>query len=262
MKTSGERLCALREGLSKAGVQAFIVPRADAHQNEYVQPADERLGFISGFTGTAGVAAVTLTEAALFTDGRYLLQAERQIDPLHWTLRNSMRAPVSDWLTERLSAGDAVGFDPALHRVAEIEKLGEKLAGRGIDLKPLNDNPLDAIWRDRPSRPASKAQIYPLAFAGEAPASKFKRIADALAQDRCAGLLVSAPDNLSWAFNIRGSDLELTPVVFGFALICATRRPRFSSNPANWGKRSERRYQRAARSRFPPLRNSGAPLPG
>jgi Xaa-Pro aminopeptidase len=214
-----ERLDALRDELRKAGVQAFLAPRTDAHQNEYIQPADERLRFISGFSGTAGLAAITLKEAALFTDGRYLIQAERQIDPECWKLLNSMRDQVADYITERLAPGETLGFDPSLHRVSEIEKLTEKLAIKGVAIKPLLENPIDAIWRDRPARPDARAQIYPLAFAGESAGAKRARIAENLAKQGCAALLVSAPDNLSWAFNIRGGDVDMTPVVFGFALI-------------------------------------------
>ncbi|WP_375411320.1 aminopeptidase P family protein [uncultured Bradyrhizobium sp.] len=214
-----DRLAALRAKLRQAGFQAFLVPRADAHQNEYVAPSDERLRFISGFSGTAGFAAITMREAALFTDGRYRLQAERQIDGAHWSLLPSEQNPSIDWLSARLSAGDVIGYDPRLHRVDEIDRLSAAFKSRGIKIAPVVDNPIDAIWLDRPASPAGAVILHAASFAGETAAEKRHRVAEQLAREGVDALLVSAPDSLSWLFNIRGSDLMLTPVVFGFALL-------------------------------------------
>jgi Xaa-Pro aminopeptidase len=217
--STADRLAGLRAKLVQDGFQAFLVPRADAHQNEYVAPSDERLRFISGFSGTAGFAAITMREAALFTDGRYRLQAERQLDGTHWNLLPSEQNHSIDWLSARLSAGDVVGYDPRLHRVDEIDRLSATYKVRGIKIAPVADNPVDAIWFDRPAPPAGAVTLHPASFAGETAADKRRRVAEQLARDGVDALLVSAPDNLSWLFNIRGSDLKLTPVVFGFALV-------------------------------------------
>ncbi len=215
------RLAAVRAELEAAGVQAMIVPRADRHQNEYVAPSDERLRFISGFSGTAGIAVITGTEAALFTDGRYTIQAERQLPSGSWEICPVAGDGVTDWLGSRLGKGDRVGFDPELYPAGKIGALNEKLARYGIETAPLDPNPIDTVWQDRPAPPAGPVELYPVAFAGEAAKDKRARVAAALRQAGCAGLLISAPDSLAWVLNIRGSDLDMVPVVFGFGLVAA-----------------------------------------
>jgi Xaa-Pro aminopeptidase len=215
------RLGALRAQMESAEIQAFLVPRADRHQNEYVTAADERLAFISGFSGSAGAAVITRNEAALFTDGRYLLQAENQTLGEAWRICNVIEGTPTKWLLARLGEGGRVGFDPELHTERDIEAMSRELAKRGVGLVPLHANPIDTIWTNRPAAPAGNVEIYALELAGEPVSEKLARVRRALRVEGCDGLLISALDSLAWAFNIRGSDLEMTPFVFGLALIPA-----------------------------------------
>jgi Xaa-Pro aminopeptidase len=224
------RLEALRAAMSAAGIEAFLVPRADAHQNEYVTPADERLKFISGFSGTGGTAVITMTEAAIFTDGRYLIQAANEAPASSWTVQNVKDSKIHSWLATRIARGARVGFDAALHTPREIETISQPLARQEIDLVATG-NLVDAIWHERPPEPAGVVEIYPAALSGEETVGKLSRVGAALRKEECSGLVVTALDSLAWAFNIRGSDLAMTPVVFGHALIHADGSAIFFVNP-------------------------------
>ncbi|MBV0912362.1 aminopeptidase P family protein [Rhodobacteraceae bacterium ASV31] len=204
--------------MTQHGVDALIVPRADEYQNEYVPPSDERVRFLSGFTGSAATCAITQDSAALFTDGRYTIQAKRQLDLSVWTLRHSVTEPLADWLTGTLPAEARVGFVPALHRAADIAELWRKLDAAGLALVALEANPVDAIWPDRPAQPNAPARPHPEALAGETVTDKLARVGAALRKDRADALLTSAPDALCWLFNLRGDDVGMTPLVFGRAV--------------------------------------------
>ncbi len=230
-----ERLSRLRAVLSEQGVDAMIVPRSDEHQNEYVAPADERLRFASGFSGTAGTAAITQKAAALFTDGRYTLQAQQQVPKGLWQVRHSVHERVSDWLASGLAPGARVGFDPRLHRATDVKRLRDELAKSGLALAELAPNPIDRIWSDRPSPPMNPITLYPEEFAGEAATSKYARVAEALAGEGLDGLVISAPDNLAWLLNIRGADLDMLPVVFGHAIVTSDGRVAFYIAPDKVG---------------------------
>ena len=217
-ESSADRLAALRETFGENGIDAFVVPRSDEYQNEYVAPADERLRFISGFTGTAGFAAITRSEAALFTDGRYTVQAQNQT-PDDWEVRHSVEERLEDWLTARLDPGSRVGFDPRLHRAMETASLREALAKCGLSLDAVTPNPIDLIWSDRPHPPSGKVEIYPDDLAGEALEDKHARVVEVLREEGMDGLVISAPDNLAWLLNIRGRDLDMLPVAFALAVV-------------------------------------------
>ncbi len=218
-KRSGDRLNLLRQEMKRAGVDALIVPRVDQFQNEYVAPEDERLKFVSGFSGTAGFALITQKEAALFTDGRYEIQAAKQLDKASWRLHHSVRENYITWLVARMTKNQSLGCDPALHGMQAYRDFSAELQRSGIQVKLLKHNLVDAIWKDRPKAEPKKIFCFPVSRSGEKAASKLKRVSAALVKKKCDALFVSAPDNLSWLFNIRGHDLEMTPVVFGYALI-------------------------------------------
>ncbi len=215
--TPAERLAALRAELARAGVDGFLVPRADEHLGEYVPPSGERLAWLTGFTGSAGLAVVLPDRAALFTDGRYTTQAAQQTDPALWEQRHITEAPPAPWLKEH-AAGKRIGYDPWLHAEAGVKRLEE---GSGATLVPLPANPLDAIWHDRPAPPAAPAQVHPAEYAGKPAAEKRAEAAEAL---RAAGedaAVLADSNSLAWLLNIRGGDLAHTPLVLGFGLLRA-----------------------------------------
>ncbi len=170
------RLAALREVLAKAGFEGFIVPRADAHQGEYVAPSDERLSWLTGFTGSAGFCIVLPKRAGVFIDGRYRTQVKAQIDLDAFTAVNWPEVKPADWLKEHLPEGGRIAFDPWLHTGKEIGDLEAALDGSGIALCP-SDNFVDAVWADRPAPPLGPVSVQPLDHAGESAADKCARLA-------------------------------------------------------------------------------------
>src|ERR1700760_1022616 len=147
------RLSAFREELKRRKLTGFVVPRADQQQNEYVPPSDERLAWLTGFTGSAGLAVVLASEAVLFVDGRYTLQAAKQVDGKAWAVEPLVEPPPESWITKHLKAGDRLGFDPWLHTSAAAERLASACAKAGAELVAVDSNPLDSVWTERPAPP-------------------------------------------------------------------------------------------------------------
>ncbi|MEL6287376.1 MAG: aminopeptidase P family protein [Pseudomonadota bacterium] len=215
------RIAALREEMTRTKVDAFLIPRGDAHQGEYVAPCDERLSWLTGFTGSAGMAAVTAGSAALFTDGRYTLQVRDQCDEDLFDFIKIPEGKPSDWLIETLANGATVGFDPMLHSIAEIERLRAALGPRGITISSVTQNLVDAIWSDRPAPPTAPVFIHPVALAGRAASDKRADIADALRAADTDAMVLTLTDSIAWLLNIRGKDVAHTPVALAFALVHA-----------------------------------------
>ncbi len=216
------RLKALREELARRKLHGLLVPHADAHQNEYMPACAERLAYLTGFTGSAGFAVVLEDKAALFVDGRYTVQARQQVDALAFEpIALAATAPEA-WLENHAPKHARIGYDPWLHTKAQIDRFEKAAAAADARLMPLDDNPIDAIWPNRPPAPKGAVVVHPRRFAGEDAKKKLKRIVDALA---CDALLVSDPHSLAWTFNIRGADVAHTPIVLGFALIPKSGRP-------------------------------------
>ncbi|WP_411837634.1 aminopeptidase P family protein [Paracoccus sp. ME4] len=213
------RLTALRALMAAQGLDAVIVPRADAHQGEYVADADARLAWLTGFTGSAGFAIVTVDRAGVFIDGRYRVQVRSQIDLSHFTPVHWPETRPSAWLTEALPQGGRAGFDPWLHTRREISGMEAALQGSGVALIALEQNPVDAVWPDRPAAPVGPARIHPDDLAGESAAQKRARLAADLRAEGHAAALLTLPDSISWLLNIRGSDLPKNPVVQSFAVL-------------------------------------------
>ena len=213
------RLAALRDRMAAAGLDGFLVPRADAHQGEYVPPHDERLAWLTGFTGSAGFAAVLADRAGVFVDGRYRVQVKAQVadpfTPVDWP-----ETALADWLAQTLPDGGRVGFDPWLHTAAEIDKLAAGLEGKGVALVP-GENLIDAIWPDQPPPPAGPVMPWPEALAGESAAAKRARLAGELETARQMAAVLTLPDSIAWLLNIRGGDIPRVPVPLAFALLHA-----------------------------------------
>src|SRR5690625_1177194 len=216
--TQAIRLTALRDELRHRGLDGFLVPRADEHQGEYVPPAAERLRWLTGFSGSAGLAAVLLERAALFIDGRYTLQAKQQSDPALYEHRHIAEAPLAAWLQEHL-AGKQLGYDPWLHTERQVRTLTEACERAGGSLVACPDNPLDAVWSDRPDPPLGEVVLHPECFAGRSAEAKRRDIAEKLREAGAEAVVLTQPDSIAWLLNVRGSDVPCTPLPLSFALL-------------------------------------------
>ncbi len=216
------RVDLLRAALKRLKVDAFLVPRGDRHRGEYVAARDERLKWLTAFSGSAGLAAVTSDKAVLFVDGRYTVQAPQQTDTSVFDIRQVPGAQLADWLKEVLSAGQTVGFDPWLHSIDEIERLGQTLKACGIRLKAVSRNPIDQVWgADQPPPPSEPIIAHPLTRAGRSSDDKLDDVRAALSQAGEDAIVLTLTDSVAWLFNIRGSDVPHTPVALVFAIVPA-----------------------------------------
>ncbi|CUH76136.1 aminopeptidase P family protein [Tropicibacter naphthalenivorans] len=205
------RLTALRAAMAAAGVDGFLVPRADAHQGEYVAPHDDRLAWLTGFTGSAGWAVALAARAAVFVDSRYRVQVKAQVadcfEKIDWP-----EVALSDWIGEALAEG-AIGFDPWLLTVDQLERMQTALPGLTLT---RCENLIDAIWDDQPRPPQGAVFAQPLELSGEAHEDKITRLAKDLTSDAA---ILTLPDSIAWLLNIRGSDIPRNPVPHGFAIL-------------------------------------------
>ena len=208
------RLAALRAALAQRGLDGFLVPRADEHLGEYVPESAERLAFISGFTGSAGLAIVLADRAAVWSDGRYTLQLEQQTDGALWERLHLIEQKPEEWLKTH-AAGRRIGYDPMLISADGLARFA------GVDMVAVESNPLDEIWTDRPAPPMGQAVPQPESCAGETSAAKRARLAAALREAKQDAAILSDPASLAWLFNIRGTDVAFTPIALGYALLFA-----------------------------------------
>ncbi|MCU0815856.1 MAG: aminopeptidase P family protein [Cypionkella sp.] len=211
------RLAALRVALAQAGLAGFIVPRADVHQGEYVAARDERLQWLTGFTGSAGFCIVLPDVAGVFIDGRYRTQVKSQVDLAHFTPVPWPEEKPGPWLRTHLANG-VVGFDPWLHTAEEMDRLEAALQGSAVALRAV-PNMVDAIWADQPAPPVGRAFVHPDALAGESSADKRARLAEGLRRAGQRAAVITLPDSLCWLLNIRGADVPRNPVMQGFAIL-------------------------------------------
>ncbi len=229
------RLKMLRAQLKAMGLDGFLVPRADAHQNEYVAPCEERLAWLTGFTGSAGFALVLDDKAALFADGRYTIQAREQVNSKAFAIVALGEVSPSDWLATNVKKGARVGYDPWRHTGGQIARFEAAAKKAGANLVAVDENPIDLLWSDRPAPPLGRVVLHPKKYAGEAAETKLKRVAKALSAD---ALLVSDPHALAWAFNLRGADVAHTPIALGYALIPRRGKPRLFLDPEKFSART------------------------
>ncbi len=203
-----DKVDALRKYMKEQGLTALLIPHADEYQGEYLAPYSERLAWLTGFTGSAGIAILTLEKAAFFTDGRYTLQAKEQL-PEFYEIHNISEKTPFLWMAENLKQDARVGFDPWLFTEPQLKAFKYTLV-------PLSPNPIDGLWKDRPAPPKDFIRIHPLEFTGESDASKRTRIGTSLKADQ---VLITACDSIAWLLNIRGNDVPHTPVVQSFCLL-------------------------------------------
>jgi Xaa-Pro aminopeptidase len=220
------RIAALRRLMKAHRIEAYIVPSTDAHQSEYVPTFWRRREWISGFTGSAGEVVVTMQKAALWTDGRYFLQAEAQlagsgISLMKLGVEGTPMIPV--WLGKQLKKGQRVGVDPRLLGIGQYQKVKGDLADLGIELVGIEDNLIDELWTDRPAPPEGQIEAHPVIYSGERFKDKLKRVRKAMAEVKAEAHVVAALDCIAWQFNIRGSDVQHNPVVISYAIITRDR---------------------------------------
>jgi Xaa-Pro aminopeptidase len=215
------RVSALRAELARRGVHGFLIPRADEHQGEYVPARARRLTWLTGFTGSAGLAVVLPETAAIFVDGRYTLQAAAEVDGAVFVRRHLIDEPPAGWIATALKPGQILGYDPWLHTVGEIERLRAAAEQAGGSLKPLDGNPVDAIWRDQPPPPLAPVVPHALRFSGESAEAKRRGVAESLAREKVDAAIITSPDSIAWLLNIRGGDVLHTPLPLSFAVIAS-----------------------------------------
>jgi Xaa-Pro aminopeptidase len=248
---SAGRITALRAELKRRGLDGFVVPRADRQQNEYLPASEERLAWLTGFTGSAGAAIVLAERAALFVDGRYTVQADAQADKSIFTIEHLVDNPPSQWLEQNLKSGAKIGYDPWLHTAESAERLRKACEAAGAELIVVAENPIDTLWAHRPAAPAGAVSLRDLKFAGESAADKLKRVRAELARLRADALVVSDPQNVAWAFNIRGADVAHTPLALAFALVPREGRPSLYIDAGKLGNDVRNALEQIAELRAP-----------
>ena len=224
-QNAAPRLAALREELKKRGLDGFIIPRTDQHQNEYVPKSEERLAWLTGFTGSWGVAVALQNAAALFVDGRYTTQAREQTDTKAFACEHLIDNPPDHWLEAHLKPGMRLGYDPHLHTLDGVKRYEAACAKLGAILVPVDDNPVDSVWTDRPAPPLAPVKLHPLDKAGETTAAKLARASAKIASNGTDGVFISDPHNVAWLFNIRGGDVSHTPLPLAYSYLPREGRP-------------------------------------
>ncbi len=218
MSTYEARLGALRAQLKKDQLDGFVVPICDEHMSEYVGDYAQRLGWLTGFGGSAGSAVVLSEEAAIFTDGRYTLQVREQVDGQNWQYVGVPQTSISDWLKEHAPAGARIGYDPWVHTKGWVESASRALKAKGAELVAVKSNPIDAVWADQPEKSDAKLMVHEDRYAGQNSAEKRAAVAEWLAENGVDSTVISALDSVAWLLNVRGSDVSNTPVALSFVL--------------------------------------------
>lgn len=213
------RVARLRTLMADIGLDGFIVPRADEHQGEYVPPSAERLSWLSGFTGSAGMAIVLRERAAIFTDGRYILQVRDEVPANVFEHCHGVKQPVSEWLFAALNDGDKLGFDPKLTTPGQVACYRQAAGCAGACLIAVAENLVDCVWPDRPARPTAPIVPHGMTFTGRSSSAKCRSVAGKIRAEGQAAMVIAAPDCIAWLLNVRGGDLAYTPQPLSFAIL-------------------------------------------
>ncbi|RAK51266.1 aminopeptidase P family protein [Phenylobacterium deserti] len=222
----------IRQAMSRHGLDGLLVPHEDEHQNEYLPAANDRLGWATGFTGSAGAAVIFQDKAAIFVDGRYTLQVRDQVDQGLFEIRDLVEGGVTAYLETAARTGQTIGYDPRLHSPDALERLKVAAARAGAQLKPVTPNPLDEAWgMARPSQPTAPVVPHPLQYAGEESSAKRARIGQALGASGADAAVLTAPSSIAWLFNIRGGDVIRSPLPLGQAILNADGSARLFLDP-------------------------------
>jgi Xaa-Pro aminopeptidase len=222
----------IRQAMEAQGLEGFVIPHEDEHQNEYLPKANDRLAWATGFTGSAGAAVILKDKAAVFVDGRYAIQVRDQVDPEVFEIRDLVEGGVPAFLRETARPGWKIGYDPRLHSPDSLARLREAAVGAGAQLQPVAANPLDEAWGGaRPAQPKAPVIPHPVEFAGEDSASKRARLGDQLTRDGAQAAVITAPASIAWLFNIRGGDVIRSPLPLGQAILHGDGRARLFLDP-------------------------------
>ncbi len=225
----------IREAMAAQGLDGFLVPHEDEHQNEYLPAANDRLAWLTGFTGSAGAAVVLKDKAAVFVDGRYTAQVQVQVDKALFEIRDLVEGGVPAYLESAPQPGAVIGYDPRLHSPDALHWLREAAERRGAKLTPVTTNPLDAAWAaERPPQPAAKVVPHPTEFTGEESATKRHRLGEAIAELGADATVLTAPASIAWLFNVRGGDVIRTPLPIGQAILNKDGSARLFLDEAKW----------------------------
>jgi len=212
-------LSLLRGALNADGYDAFLIPLADVHQGEYIADHDKRLKWLTGFTGSAGMAIARAEDAAIFVDGRYTVQVAQEVDLKAFSHQHLHDHPPALWLGDQMASGTKVAYDPWLHTTAQLEAMEAALADRRVTLTPVAENLIDTVWADQPEPPLGAIQAYPEELAGETAGNRRSRIAAMLQDAGVDRLAVTLPDNIAWLMNVRGADVPYNPMPHSFLIL-------------------------------------------
>jgi len=219
--TCAERLAAVRAEIAALGLDGFLVPRADAHQGEYVPQRARRLAWLTGFTGSAGLAAVLKTKAAIFVDGRYTLQVRDQVDVTLFDPQSLGEPGQSEWIADNAPRGGRIGFDPWLHTPDQVEKMAATLRRNDVVLVALDANLVDLAWSDQPPEPIGPVRVHAASLAGKEATEKRAEVAAEIKRQGADATVLTAPDSIAWLLNLRGTDVTHTPLPLSFAIVRA-----------------------------------------
>jgi len=209
----------LRAAMKADGLDGFLIPHEDEYQNEYLPDCNERLMWASGFTGSAGAAIVTLDSAVMFVDGRYTLQVKQQVDDTLFDFVSLENGGMAKWLREHAVSGNTYGYDARLHSPNALKRLKAAVQLRGAQLKSVSDNPIDIAWTDRPAAPLSPITVQPTKYTGLSHADKRAQIGKSIAEQGADAAIITAPASIAWLLNIRGSDVQCTPLPLSTLII-------------------------------------------
>ena len=209
----------LRDEMAKAGLDLFLVPHEDEYQNEYLPDCNERLMWVSGFTGSAGAAIIGTRTAVMFVDGRYTLQVRQQVDETLFAFTKLEGGGMANWLRENVRAGQVIGFDPRLHSPAALTRIRDAVSLAGGTTKSLEQNPIDMAWDNRPAAPLTQVTIQPENLSGKSHSDKRAEIGRSIADSGADAALITAPASIAWLLNIRGGDVQCTPLPLSTAII-------------------------------------------
>lgn len=231
LTTTEQRLTAIREWLAQHKIDALLVPHEDEYLGEYVPAHNERLHWLTGFTGSAGSAVITQDKAAIFVDGRYTVQVTKQVPAELFEYRHLIEEPALDWIKENVEKGASVAIDPKMHSAAWLNTAQSKLAG-SIELKILDSNPIDETWHDRPEPVVSEVRLMPTDSVGQSSESKRAEIAELIKQSGADSAVITALDSVCWLLNVRGLDVSRLPVLLSHAILHSDSSVEFFLDPA------------------------------
>ena len=216
-----DRLEKIRQDIEKQELSGFILPRTDEFQGEFLADYAERLAWLSGFTGSAGAAVVLQNKAVVLSDGRYTIQMQNQVDSDLYMTADSTKTSVGKWLVQHTAAGDKIGYDVWLFTPKQLKAIRDALEDTSITLVPMERNPIDTLWNDQPAMPKKPVTIFPDEIAGRSAAQKRQDIAAQVKEQGCAACLVTLSDSICWLLNVRGGDVEYSPLVLSYGLLYA-----------------------------------------